>query len=58
MVNKKVNTVNKKVDKVKTDIIDIKIEIKLLKNCLESQIDNIRFGVNKSIVIQLNGLRK
>ena len=38
--------------------MDIKIEIKLLKNRLKSQIDNVRSGVNNSIAIQLNSLWK
>ena len=40
------------------DIVDIKIEIKLLENYLKSQINNVRSRVNNGITIQLNSLWK
>ena len=60
-VDKKVDEVDKKVDEVDKKVTEIKTEMRSLgerQDCLESQIDNVRTGVNNGMAIQLNSLRK
>ena len=56
-----VDRVDTKVDEVKTDVAELKTDMKSLgerQDRLESQIDNVRTGVNNGMAIQLNSLRK
>ena len=56
-----VNEVKAQVDEVDKKVAEIKTEMRSLgerQDRLESQIDNIRSGVNNGMAIQLNSLRK
>ena len=57
-VKAEVAEVKAQVDEVDKKVVEIKTEIKLLEDRLESQIDNVRSGVNNGMAIQLNSLWK